>query len=149
MASYQFDRLGSVWEARALDLSILCCIPRICLTFWRIPFQIIKELKLIRKAKMVQENGNNSTILQQIDQKRGGNRDLDRMSDFPSYALLITITSHDMSCQIFHSPKNIKITKIQKKITGFFWGKTGISPQHEENEKKEEVELKPSSRPIE
>ena len=85
------------------------------------------------------ENGNNSTILQQIDEIRGGNRDLERMSDFPSYALPITITSHDMSCRILHSPKNIKNTKIKEKLTAFFSRKTGISPQDQENEKKEEV----------
>jgi hypothetical protein len=95
------------------------------------------------------ENGNNSTILQQIDEIRGGNRDLGRMSDFPSYALPITITSHDMSCRILHSQKNIKNTKIKEKLTGFFLGKTGTSPQDKENEKKEEVVLHSISRPIE
>jgi hypothetical protein len=62
----------------------------------------------------LQENGNNSTILQQIDEIRGGNRDLGRMSDFPSYALPITITSHDMSCRILHSQKTSKTPKLRK-----------------------------------
>ena len=97
----------------------------------------------------LQENGNNSTILQQIDEIRGGNRDLGRMCDFPSYALPITITSHDMSCRILHSPKNIKNTKIKQKLTGSFFRKTWISPQDKDNEKKEEVVLHRNSRAIE
>ena len=84
-----------------------------------------------------QENGNNSTILQQIDEIRGGNRDLEWMSDFPSYALPITITSHDMSCRILHSPKNIKNTKIKEKLTGSFFQKNeDISTRRREREER-------------
>jgi hypothetical protein len=49
----------------------------------------------------------------------------------------------------FALPKNFKNTKIKEKLTGFFLGKTGISPQDKENEKKEEVVLHSISRPIE